>query len=480
MKTMKILKKTSLMMLLLAAVLMAGCKKENSAASNGQSNPNPSQDTPLSENFLAEFESIYQLYPNADGSFFALADGEHTDFLLRLSSDGSVMSKKDLGFRSRRCMLNTGEHIFIIGNLDYTDTPYTMNQKGCVAVFDHSLNMVAILFLSEPQYKIDIYTIIQDSEDASLFIVGGAAIDDSYIQYPYLCGVEFSNGIMTKLDNKILTEYAKHRIIGMVEKNLSGQKDLILETVHYSVTYEPYDHSSSTIHIVKPNVFDEEWGWGHYTWDIAVEGPHGDSYTRGNNSIDSDDENIYFFGYCNDEKEPVSGDNGGYWISGCMAAVNWREGRETWKKVVSFSNKVDEFVDGLFLDGNLYVCGRHSQVYYRNSTKNCFSNGLVAKFNLFGELVSYKTFGDSEAHGELSHLVKDSNGKLTCAGFSGENLGNGRLKYKSWFLKTDMSSNGSSKATPDIEMVVEDETLNDLDAESTGVPMDSKMRFGGM
>lgn len=473
---MKTLRNSTLVMLLLAAVLMAGCKKENSTASNGQSNPNPSQDTPLSENFLAEFESIYQLYPNVDGSFFALAAGEHTDFLLRLSSDGSVMSKKDLGFRSRRCMLNTGEHIFIIGNLDYIDTPYTMYKKGCVAVFDHSLNMVAILFLSEPQYKIDINTIIQDSEDPSLFIVGGAAIDDSYIQYPYLCGVEFSNGNMTKLDNKILSEYAKHRIIGMVEKNLSGQKDLILETVHYSVTYEPYDHSSCNIHIVKPNVFDEEWGWGHYTWDIAVEGPHGDSYTHGNNSIDSDDENIYFFGYCNDEKETVSGDNGGYWISGCMAAINWREGRETWKKVVAFSNKVDEFADGLLLDGNLYACGRHSQVYYLNSTKNWFSNGLVAKFNLSGELVSYKTFGDSEAFGELSHIVKDSNGKLTCAGFSGENLGNGALKYKSWFLKTDLSSNGSSKGTSADTI---DEWFEDLDAESTGVLMDGEVRFGG-
>ena len=107
-----------------------------------------------------------------------------------------------------------------------------------------------------------------------------------------------------------------------------------------------------------------------------------------------------------------------------------------------------------------------------------FANGLVAKFTLSGELIAYKAFGDPERNSGFYHLAKDSNGSVFCVGYSGENLGNDNFKWSAWFLKTDMSSNGSSKATPDFGAEVE--ILNDMDAESTGVPMDGKMRFGGM
>lgn len=468
------------MMLLLAAALMVGCKKETENNGNnettetvGHKNPNPAQDTPLSENFFPEFESIYQLHLNTDGTFYALAGGEHTDFLLKLSSNGSVMDKKELGFRSRRCMVVTGEHIILIGNLDYTDSPYSMSQKGYVAAFDHALNMVATLSLSEPQYKIEINTIIQETEDPTVFIVGGSAVDNSYLQYPYLCGIEFLNGLMTKLDNKILSEYPKYRIVGMVEKSLSGQSDLILETVRYSVIDDPYNANSSTVHIIKPNVNEDEWGWGNFTWDIAIEGSHGDSYT-GNNSIDSDENNIYFFGYCNDDKEPASSD-GGYWKSGCVAAVNWRQGQLAWKKTISLTNKDEKLLEGQVLDGYLYACGNHSGLGY-SSTKKYFSNGLVAKLSLSGELVGYKTFGDPQRRSYLFNFVKDNNGNIVCVGHSDENVGNYKTKWSAWFLKTDMSS-ATQKALPAAN---QEERDNDLDAASGTAPMGEDRHCGGM
>ena len=51
---MKTLRKSTLVMLLLAVVLMAGCKKDENDGNNentetvGHKNPNPAQDTPLS------------------------------------------------------------------------------------------------------------------------------------------------------------------------------------------------------------------------------------------------------------------------------------------------------------------------------------------------------------------------------------------------------------------------------------------------
>ena len=470
---MKTLKNLALVMFLLAAVLMAGCKKENSSTS-GNSNPNPAQDTPLSEHFLSEFLGIYQLYPNPDGSFYALSGGEYTDYLLKLDNNGYVQQRIELGFGSRRCIKKYGDYIVLIGNLGSISNPYEMFERGCVAVYDHNLQLTAMTYVSEPHYKIELNSIIQDGQDSNQFIVGGLAIDDDYLQYPYLCCLEFSNGILRKMGEKILSNFAKYRIVGMVEKNYAGQTDYILETVHYTVLDHPYHENSCAVHIIKPNIFEEESGWGSETWDIAITGQHGDSNT-GNNSIDSDENNVYFFGrYCDDKSPAPSG--GGYWDSGCIAAVNWHNGQLVWTKKMSLTNKDEQFEDVLFSDGFLYACGMYSGVKYPTSEKQ-FGNGVVAKYSLSGELVDYKTFGDSERDSGFYHLAKDVNGNLVCVGYSGENLGNDECRYSGWFLKTDMSSNGSSKAT---HADTKGGGFEDLDAESTGVLMDGEVRFGGI
>lgn len=478
---MKTLRKPILVMLLFAAVLMAGCKKDENDGNNentvtvGHKNPNPAQDTPLSEHFLSEFESINQLYPNPDGSFYALADGEYTDYLLKLDNNGYVQQRTELGYRSRRCIVKSGENIVLIGNVGKVSSPYEMFEKGYVAMYDRNMQLTAMTYVTEPQYKIELNTLIRDSHDSDYFFAGGLAIDENYIQYPYFCVLKFSNGMLTKDGSTVLTQYEKQRIVGMVEKNYSGQTDMILETIKYSVLDHPYHKSSCTVHIVKPNLGEEESGWGSETWDVVVTGLHGDSYT-GNNSIDSDENNIYFFGYYYDDKSPAPS-SGGYWRSGCVAAVNWHNGQLVWTKKMSLTNRDEFFEDGFISDGFLYACGMHSGVHI-TTTKKQFGNGLVAKYTFSGELVGYKTFGDPERDADFIHLAKDVNGKLVCVGYSGENLGNDNTKWSAWFLKTDMSSNGSSKATPDFGAEVE--ILNDLDAESTGVPMDGNMRFGGM
>ena len=88
---MKTLTKSILAMLLLAAVLVMGCKKEaetentDDSSTVSQKNPNPAQDTPLAEHFLPEFKDLFGLLPNLDGSFYAVAEGEHTDYLLKIT-----------------------------------------------------------------------------------------------------------------------------------------------------------------------------------------------------------------------------------------------------------------------------------------------------------------------------------------------------------------------------------------------------------
>lgn len=477
---MKTLRNLNLVMLLLAVVLMAGCKKDENNGNNentetvGHKNPNPAQDTPLSEHFLPEFESVYQLYPNSDGSFYALAYGEYTDYLLKLDNSGYVQQRTELGFRSCRCITKSGENIVVIGNLGKTSSPYTMYEQGYIAVYDHNMQLVATTILKESQYKITIYTLLQDVQDPTLFYAGGAAIDESYIQYPYLCTLQFSDGLMTKVSSKVYTDYAKYRIIGMVEKQLAGQKDLILETHHYKVLDQPNNTDRGEIHIIKTNYFEEESGWGNETWDVAITGPHGDSYA-GNNSIDSDENNVYFFGQCCDDKEPAPSDDG-YWDSGCVAAINWHNGQMVWRKRIPLTNKDEHFFNGLLSDGYLYACGSHSGVHYY-STKKTFVNGLVAKISLSGELVAYKTFGDPERYSCFIHLAKDSNGSVICVGYSGENLGDDQTKWSAWFLKTDLSSGGLSKATP---ADTKDGGFEDLDAESTGVPMEDDRHGGGI
>lgn len=471
---MKTLRKPILVMLLIAAVLMAGCKKENNSSTSGNSNPNPSQDTPLSEHFLSELESLYQLYPNLDGSFTALAAGESTDYLLKLDNNGYVQQRTDLGFRSRRCITKAGENIVLIGNLGRISTPYDMFEKGYVAVYDRNMQLTAMTYVSEPQYKIELNTLIQDNDDPTCFYAGGLAIDDNYVQYPYLCSLKFSNGMIKKTSGEVLSDYAKYRIVGMVEKYYSGQWDFILETVCYTVLDHPYHTNSCAVHIIKPNVSKEETGWGSETWDVAITGSHGDSYT-GNNSIDSDENNIYFFGYCNDDKTPASSD-GGYWHSGCVAAINWRNGQLVWTKKISLTNKDERFVDGSVSDGYLLAHGCHSGLRI-TSTNKVFSNGLIAKLNLSGELLTYKTFGEPERRSWLFNVVKDDQGNMVCVGHSDENIGDGKTKWSGWFLKTDLSSSGSSKEMPS---AAKNELFEDMDTGSMGVSMDDGMRCGRM
>ena len=482
---MKKIKTSTLVMLLLAAVLMAGCKKETESESNsneggdtptstvGHVNPNPAQNTPLSENFLSEFQSVYQLYPNADGSFYALAQGEHTDYLLHLDNNGYVQQRIELGFRSRRCITKIGDYIVLLGNMgSVSSAPYGMYKQGYVAVYDRNMQLVATLTLREDQYNTEIYSIVQDSNSPRVFYVGGFAVDDSYIQYPYLCTLQFSEGLMTKVSSKIYSEYEKCRIVGLVEKQSAGQNDLILETIRYTVLDSPYNSNSSTVHITKLNYFDEVSGWGNETWDVAITGAHGDSYT-GINSIDSDENNIYFFGYCNDDKEPAP--SSGYWDSGLVAAVNWHQGQTVWTKTVSLTNKDERFYDGFLSGGYLYVCGSHSGLRY-TTTKKDFGNGLVVKLSLTGELVAYKTFGEPDRYSGLYHIAKDANGKLACVGWSGENLGDDKIKYSGWFLKTEMLAS-TQKALSDSNQDARD---NDLEVASTAAPMEEGRHGGGM
>ena len=464
---MKKFKKTYLMMLLLAAAaLVSGCKKEPEPDPNGtpnggddieQTTPNPAQDTPLWENVFPEFKSIYQLSPNSDGSFYGLAGGEDTDYLLKLDRNGYVQQRVELGFRSRRCILKTGENIMIVGNSGYSTSPYEMYDRGFVAIYDQNLQQTAITYLSEPQYRIELNTVIQDIEHPSLFYAGGMAIDGNYVQYPYVCALELSNGLLNRLDCKVLTEYEKQRIVGMVEKIYSGQKDLILETIYYTMLDYPYDYTSCAVHIIKPDIFEEHTGWGSETWEVALTGPHSNSYT-GNNSIDSDENNIYFFGDCDDDKDNVMA-SGGLWNSGFVAAVNWHTGQMVWTRLVPLTNHDDRFYDGMLSDGYLYACGMHGGMHYTN-THNYFANGLVAKLSLSGELVTTMTFGDPKRSSYLCHLVKDLNGNMVCAGETGENLGEGKLKYSGWFFKMEMSGN-SHKASLNTNIQSEiNESLN--------------------
>ena len=171
--------------------------------------------------------------------------------------------------------------------------------------------------------------------------------------------------------------------------------------------------------------------------------------------------------------------DGGYWPIGCVAAVNWHNGQIAWSKKLSPTNKADRIYDGVLYGGYLYVCGQHSGLHY-NNTKKTFSNGLAAKISLSGELVAYKTFGDPERSTGFYNLAKDSNGSVICAGYSGENLGNDNTKWSGWFLKTDMSSNGSSKATPEIMQDVDDEKLIEMEDGINTAPKDGEMRYDGM
>ena len=224
-------------------------------------------------------------------------------------------------------------------------------------------------------------------------------------------------------------------------------------------------------HIVKPNYFKAGFGWGSETWDIAIPGLDGYSYT-GNNSIDSDENNIYFFGYCKDVENSTSSDEV---HSGFIAAVDWHQGRLVWTKTIFLEKYFNCFYDGLLSDGYLYACGRHSGVRFLNTNKS-FANGLMVKTNLSGELASYKTFGDPERNSALYHLVKDSKGNMVGVGYSGGNLGNDQTKWSGWFLKTDMSSTTTQKVLPDAKQ----DAVADMDAGSATVPMEDDRHGGGI
>ena len=475
---MKTLRKLTLVMLLLAAVLMAGCKKDEFDYNN---NPEPSQDTPNGEMYYADYECLYTVINDDADGYYALAKGVDTDYLLHLNSNGSVTNQSRLGFQSRRCILETSEYLVVIGASQELSTPYSMNMYGWVAAFDRSLNLVSLLKVAEEEYLVDLYSIVQDPEDATLFYAGGfvnVEINGVYQQKPYICSLRFDGSYFSMIASRVFSQYDNSRIIGLLIKQQNGQKDLIAEMLHYETQNAPFDWNN-TLHFRKLNFFNEQSGWGSDTWHIMLDEFYDMKYYSGedyvsNNGFDSDDNNIYVFGRVFDEKD-FTPQSGGHWRSGCVVAINWHDGQIQWTQKLRASDRDDDFYNGKLIDGYLYICGRHSGVYFSDIDR-FLGNGLLVKYSVSGTLISYKTFGQSDRYSWLIKPIKNRSGEIVCVGVSGESVGKGGQNYfgsysgrfYGWFLKTDMSSGGSSKA---ISADIKDEWFEDLDAESTGIPM---------
>ena len=484
---MKTLRNSTLVMLFLAAILMAGCKKNEFDYNN---NPEPSQDTPIGEMYYADYECLYTVINDDADGYYALAKGTDTDYFLHLNSNGSVTNQSRLGFQSRRCILETSEYLIVIGASNEVSTPYSMNMYGWVAAFDRSLNMVSLLKVAEEEYRVDLYSIVQDPEDVTLFYAGGfvnVEINGVYQQKPYICTLEFDGSYFSKISSRVFSQYNYSRIIGLLIKQQNGQKDLIAEMLHYETQNAPFDWNN-TLHFRKLNFFNEQSGWGSDTWHIMLDGFYDMKYYSGedyvsNNGFDSDDNNIYVFGRVYDEKDfkPVDGTR---WRYGYVVAINWHDGQMQWTQKLRASDRDDDFYNGKLIDGYLYICGRHSGVYYSSNNK-FFGNGLLAKYSVTGTLISYKTFGKSDRYSWLIKPIKNRDGEVVCIGVSGENIGkDGSIsagsytgRFYGWFLKTDMSSSGSSKAMPADAKVG---GYEDCDAGCTGIPMDGELRCGGM
>lgn len=445
-------------MLLLAAMLLAGCKKEEYDYEN---NSNPSQDVPSVEKNYTDYSCLYMIVNDDADGYFALAKGKNTDFLLHLDANGVITNQSDLGFRSRRCILETPEYLIVVGAGGSLSTPYAMNTHGWVAAFDHSLNLVSICNVYEELNKVEINSIVQDPDDATLFYAGGfvnVEAEGYCQQRPYVCTLRFDGTHFNKESSCVFSQYNQSRIIGLLIKQQAGQKDLIFEMLCYQTQNDPYDWNN-TLHFVKPNFFDEQTGWGSVIWNTELEGYYDMTYHQGddlvsNNGFDSDENNIYVFGRVHDEKEN-STSSGGRWRSGCVTAVNWHDGQMLWTQKLNASECDDDFYNGKLIDGYLYICGRHSGVYYHASNKY-LGNGLLAKYSVSGTLLSYKTFGQSDRYSWLIKPTKNRSGEIVCVGATGENIGRESDDYlgaytgrfSGWFLKTDMS-NATHKTSMD-------------------------------
>lgn len=445
---MKTSKKSALALLLIAAVLMAGCKKEEYDYNN---NPEPSQDTPITEMYYSDYECLYAVINDDAEGYYALAKGVDTDYLLHLDSNGGVVNQTNIGFHSRRCFLETPDYLIVIGAGGEISTPFFMNAHGWVATFDRSLNLVSLLNVTEEQGKVDLYSIVQDPDDASVFYAGGfvnVEVNGEYQQKPYICTLRLDGSQFSKVTSRVLSQYEKCRIVGLLIKQQNGQKDLIAEMLCYETQDDPFDQKN-TLHWRKLNFFNEQNGWGSDTWHVLLDGFYDMKYYSGqdfvsNNGFDSDENNIYVFGRIWDDKDFAPSD-GAHWRYGCVAAINWHDGQMLWTQKLRASDRDDDFYNGKLIDGYLYICGRHSGVYF--SANNTFhGNGLLAKYSVSGTLVSFKTFGQSEKYSWLIKPIKNKNGEVVCVGASGETIGKDGSgpsgsytgRFSGWFLKTDL------------------------------------------
>lgn len=434
---------TLLLLLFLTTALLAGCKKEVIT----DDNPEPSQDTPIIESYYTDYDCLYMIVDDDSDGYYAMGKGKETDYLLHLDANGVVTNQSSIGFRSTRCLLKSSDRLIVVGAGNESSGTYTMNTRGWMAAFDHSLNKVCLLNVTEDNKIVELNSIAQDPDDPELFYAGGfvnVVVNGAYQQQPYICTVRFDGTRFDKVASRVFPQYDHSRFVGLLVKQQDGQKDLIMEMLRYQTQYNPVDWHN-TLHLVKLNFFNESNGWGHDIWNTKLEGLYDMKYYEGDdyvsdNGFDSDDNNVYVFGRVYDEKDFLTA-SGGQWRSGCVVAINWHDGQIQWTQKLCASKRDDDFYNGKLFDGYLYVCGRHSGVYYSDIDKY-LGNGLLAKLSVSGTIISHKTFGQKDRYSWLIKPTKNSKGEIVCVGVSGDSIGRNVTEYTGkfygWFLKTNL------------------------------------------
>ncbi len=149
-----------------------------------------------------------------------------------------------------------------------------------------------------------------------------------------------------------------------------------------------------------------------FNWNTIVAALNGlATKTNNRKSMIADETGVYVAGNVETWDTPAP-DNGGKWSAGLVLRLDLSTGAIAWKTNINLSNYGD-FLNGIFFEnvpnGNIFVVGSHSGVYYSSTGKE-FSNGLLCRINrTSGDLINSYTFGDPSTSSSINCGISTGN-----------------------------------------------------------------------
>lgn len=459
-----ILRLKTKVLLLSISILIMSCSKDEEISQKDDSNtnnqtivnPNPSQNNNeiLFQNIWGAKSSIYEAI-EYNNSTYSIGQTNGSPTISQINFSGIDIWNKQIGFSGRDILINKN-YIIVAGGIDTNSDSFL--DRGKIKTYDLNGNVKNEITITKSGYDRVVFNAITKMDpntNPNRIAIAGFVVNSSAIQYPFIKFVDIDNDgniITTTTNELVITTQPKSRAVSIA----FGQNNVFILTNNYTQLPDEVTNCSILKFAYRtPITGNSNPGGG--IGDSTPPPTSADKLTKSLNVIEFKSKvdinqdnglkldassgkslvlrlnNLYVFLSAEALKDPAPS-GGGYWESGYVVNITGADDNLplniAWKKQINITNKTDRVYEGTVFNGAIYAIGHNSSVKYTSSNIQ-FSNGLLTKLDLNGNVIYNKTFGDKTTSSGFNTLF-EKDGILFLYGYT--NYHNG-IDSQNWFVK---------------------------------------------